>query len=267
MSADLLVRHVDRMTCRSCRAGLVASTSGAECQACAQTYPDLGGFLDLTLDLAMPAKIGLGTLLSQAPLQVARYEDLTRAAYLQVAAVNWGEQCTQEMEKQYLREHAGADAGPAVDIACGPGRWTRVLVEKFGADQVIGLDLSVTMLRAIHEALPGISLVRADAMDLPFADSSLGGVNCSAALQIMPDAARVISEFGRVLGPGGTFTLASLTEAPRPLQRYFQRRQEVAFGARSFRLDDVLEWTRASGMEVLDVTTPASFLLLTARKL
>ncbi|MFD4637103.1 methyltransferase domain-containing protein [Lentzea sp. NPDC058436] len=266
MSTDLLVRHADLLTCQRCRSGLVATPGGAQCSSCGRAYPDQGGFLDLVPDFAMPTKIGLGPLLLQDPLQVARYEDQTRISYLQVAAANWANQCTQEHEKEYLREHAGADGGPTVDIACGPGRWTRVLVEKFGADRVIGLDLSLAMLHAIHEALPGISLVRASGMDLPFADGSLGGVNCSAALQIMPDAAKVISEFGRVLAPGGTFTLASLTHAPRPLQRYFQHQQETVFGTKSFRLDDVLQWVRSSGMEVLDVTTPASFLLLTARK-
>lgn len=266
MSTELLTRHIDRMICLKCRAPLTSAENGSKCPGCLAEYPDRGGYLDMTPDLAMPTKIGLGPLLLQDPLQVARYEKLTRSAYLRVAAANWDEACTPEFELDYLRKHAGAANGPVVDIACGPGRWTRELVQRFGADQVVGLDLSAAMLQSIHVNLPSIFLVRASAMDLPFASGTLGGVNCSAALQIMPDAATVIGEFGRCLQPGGTFTLASLTHAPRPAQRYFQHQQEIVFGTKSFRLEDVLRWTTDAGMDVVDVTTPASFLLMTARK-
>jgi ubiquinone/menaquinone biosynthesis C-methylase UbiE len=205
-------------------------------------------------------------LLLQDPLQITRYEDLTRPAYLRVAAANWADELTPEQEFAYLHEHMAPAEGPILDVACGAGRWTSVFVADHGADRVIGLDLSVAMLTAHAAALPGVLRLRASAMRLPFADGTLGAVNCSAALQIMPDAGQVINEIGRCLTTGGTFTLATLVHASRPVQRYFQRRQEEMFNTKSYELEQIRTWLDAADLELLDHQTPACFLLLTARK-
>jgi SAM-dependent methyltransferase len=266
MSAELLAGHLAAIRCPACESELISEPGGVECRRCAARFAYRGNCLDLAPNRKLPDLSGLGPLFLQDPLQITRYEDLTRPAFLRVAAANWAADFTPEQEMAYLRDHASAAEGPVLDVACGAGRWTRVLMEKFGSRRVIGLDLSDAMLDAIGRALPGILTIRASAMWLPFGNSTLGAVNCFAALQIMPDPAHVIAEIGRCLQPGGIFTLGTLTPAPRPIQRYFQRRQEEVFSTRSFEPSDLVAWIHSAGMRIVHQITPASFLFLTAER-
>jgi len=266
MSFNLFRRHAHVFSCTRC-AGPLSADNGEVRSECGQTYSWHDGYLDLVPELRLPTTAGLGPLLLQDPLQVVRYEDLTRPAFLRVAAANWRPALTPEDERAYLRTHADPVEGPILDIACGAGRWTKVFADKFGQDRIIGLDMSPAMLAYIRHQLPGVLAVRGSALQLPFNDDSLGAVNCSAALQIMPDPQKVIQEIGRCLRPGGTFTLATLKPASRPLQRYFQREHEKVFNTRSFDPKDILEWLAGANLTVTDHTTPSCFQLVTAKNL
>jgi trans-aconitate 2-methyltransferase len=50
----------------------------------------------------------------------------------------------------------------AVDLGCGPANSTELLVERFGADVVSGLDNDAEMLAAARKRLPGTPFVQAD---------------------------------------------------------------------------------------------------------
>jgi ubiquinone/menaquinone biosynthesis C-methylase UbiE len=132
-----------------------------------------------------------------------------------------------------------------------------------GLDRVIGLDLSAAMLAAIGMALPGLCLVRASALQLPFPDAVLGAVNCSNALQLFPYPHLAIAEIGRCLRPGGCFTAFTFRQADRPTYRYFQLRHEATFNVRSFSPADIATWLDAADMDLADLT---GTLLFTARK-
>src|SRR5919201_1317753 len=49
-----------------------------------------------------------------------------------------------------------------VDLGCGPGNSTELLIERFPQAEVIGLDSSPDMLRQARERLPGRTFVQAD---------------------------------------------------------------------------------------------------------
>jgi SAM-dependent methyltransferase len=93
------------------------------------------------------------------------------------------------------------------DIGCGPGHHTRLLrAQGFRAS---GFDLSWGMLSS--QGVPGVA--QADMRALPIATGSLDAVWCVAALLHIPrpDVPVVLSEFARVLRPGGELT-TSLAE-------------------------------------------------------
>ena len=50
----------------------------------------------------------------------------------------------------------------AVDLGCGPGNSTQLLVDRYPDATVIGLDSSKDMLRQARERLPGCTFIEAD---------------------------------------------------------------------------------------------------------
>jgi trans-aconitate 2-methyltransferase len=122
--------------------------------------------------------------------------------------------------QRVLRRLAPAPGERILDLGCGTARTTTILSEMMGAGHVIGVDVSEAMLReasttiaaapvfaGLHDAavVPvRLSLVRADAAALPFADV-FDGVISTAALHWIPDHATVFASVYRTLAPGGRF--------------------------------------------------------------
>jgi SAM-dependent methyltransferase len=264
MRERLAVRHAGSFGCPACRGRLDQQDGALACPRCLISYGDAAGYLDFAPAVVM--KPGLGPFYLQDPLHVPRYESVTRAAFLDVMGQNWRGTLHASDEDSYIREHLDPAGGPVLDVGCGAGRWTRTVCEHVGADAVIGLDLSTAMLAAIGTALPGLCLVRASALRLPFLDAVLGAVNCSNALQLFPDPDLAIAEIGRCLRPGGCFTAFTFRQASRPAYRYFQLRHEATFNVRAFTPADIATWLDAAGMDLEDLTGPAGAMLFTARR-
>lgn len=99
-----------------------------------------------------------------------------------------------------------------LDVACGPGNFTREFAPRAGGDGlVVGLDASRTMLdRAVREGVPAnVTYMRGDASALPFVDAAFDAVSCFAALYLIEEPFRAIAEIARVLAPGGRVALLS----------------------------------------------------------
>ncbi|WP_280420452.1 class I SAM-dependent methyltransferase [Nocardia carnea] len=99
-----------------------------------------------------------------------------------------------------------------LDIACGPGNFTRYLSEHVPADgYVTGIDYSPPMLaRALADnAGPRAGYVRGDARYLPFADGTFDAVCCFGALYLIPDPLVAAREMIRVLAPGGRLAVTT----------------------------------------------------------
>jgi SAM-dependent methyltransferase len=183
------------------------------CATCERVYSADKGYVDFAPEVRM--KPGLGPFFLQDPLHVTRYEQETRVAFLNLMGANWTASLTPAGEDDYLRARLEPVDGPVLDLGCGAGRWTRTVTESVGAGRVIGLDLSVAMIDLIRAELPDLCVVRANALQLPFATGSLGAVNCSNALQLFPEPRTVIQEIGRCLKPGGSFTAFTFRQAGR----------------------------------------------------
>ena len=250
--------------CPSCRGPLSGAADGLRCQSCGHEYSSATGYVDFAPEIRM--KPGLGPFYLQDPLHVTRYEKATRAAFLEIMGRNWDHELTAEDEDEYLRRSLAPAEGLVLDLACGAGRWTRELMRIFGDDRVVGLDLSVAMIDLIRTELPTLCVVRGTALQLPFGDGSLGAVNCSNALQLLPDPRAVLQEIGRCLRPGGLFTAFTFRRSDRPTYRYFQRRHEQTFNVRAFHTTELVTWLTSAGLELVDLQSPAGMLLFTARR-
>jgi len=94
----------------------------------------------------------------------------------------------------------GCRAGRALDVGTGTGR-NLALLRRTGAGLVAGVDLSAAML---GHAERGAVLVRANAMQLPFADGTFDLVTSSLMCGDIEDLAGWLAEASRVLRPGGS---------------------------------------------------------------
>jgi ubiquinone/menaquinone biosynthesis C-methylase UbiE len=108
-----------------------------------------------------------------------------------------------------LLERAAPKPGERVlDVACGTGIVTRVLVGLVGSEgKVVGLDLNPMMLGVARTLVPTdqapVEFVEASGTDMPLEDGSFDLVVCQQGLQFFPDLAAGLSEMRRVLVPGG----------------------------------------------------------------
>lgn len=95
-----------------------------------------------------------------------------------------------------------------VDLATGDGSLTRLALfgsRKKRAANLLGIDISGNMLRKAKKKLPAAqsTLLRADVMQLPFADGSVSGLSCFGGLNSFPNGGHALRECARVLARDG----------------------------------------------------------------
>jgi SAM-dependent methyltransferase len=101
-----------------------------------------------------------------------------------------------------------ADAGPVADLGCGPGYVTAHL-GGLGLN-AFGVDLSPTMIELAREAYPDLRFEEGSMTALDIGDEALGGVLAWYSTIHTPpeELPAVLTEFHRVLAPGGHLLLA-----------------------------------------------------------
>jgi trans-aconitate 2-methyltransferase len=111
-----------------------------------------------------------------------------------------------------------AQARRVVDLGCGPGNSTELLIERFPDAEVIGLDSSPDMLRQARERLPGRSFVAADiATWSPDGETDLLFAN--AVLQWVPDHPAVLRRLLSALPEGGVLAVQMPDNTHEPALR------------------------------------------------
>ncbi|MGH3853918.1 MAG: class I SAM-dependent methyltransferase [Pseudonocardiaceae bacterium] len=251
-------------SCPACLCRLDLNAARSDCSNCGAKFLREGKVVDFLPQISPPN--GLGIFYVQDPLLVARYEVLLRPAFLKIMGSNWSNTITEKDEHDYLRAHVCPAGGPVLDLACGAGRWTLTLVDMFGPENVVGLDVSKAMTEKFTSNLPNVCIARANATALPYSTGHLGAINCWNAFQLLPDPWGALSEMARVIANDGTLTLFTYRTASRPLQRYFQLRHEAAFNVRAFHEDTLRNKMLAAGFEISDWQAINTFLFVTAKR-
>ena len=92
-----------------------------------------------------------------------------------------------------------------LDIGCGNGAFTKLIVERCAPAAVTGIEPSDGQLkyaRTRHDT-PNATYVQGDAMTLPFDDASFDAAVMALVLFFVPEPERGIAQMVRVLRPGG----------------------------------------------------------------
>lgn len=102
-----------------------------------------------------------------------------------------------------------------LDVGCGWGRSFALLKRYLGVARLIGIDIDPLMLAAsAHEAAwqsLAVELINASSCTMPLADASVDIVFCHQTFHHLVDQEGAISEFHRVLKPGGLLLFAEST--------------------------------------------------------
>jgi SAM-dependent methyltransferase len=116
---------------------------------------------------------------------------------------------TAEEHRIALRMLSIAPGDRVLDVACGPGNFSRDFAVAASEGLVVGVDASPTMLAtAVRETdAPNVAYLRCDASALPFRDGGFDAVCCFAALYLIEEPMRAVAEIARVLAPGGRVAL------------------------------------------------------------
>ncbi|MEW5735247.1 MAG: class I SAM-dependent methyltransferase [Thermodesulfobacteriota bacterium] len=241
--------------CTRCRKEKLSfSGSALSCSGCGASFPVRHGIPDLAPEIVIarsPAQ-----MLMEFPPVVRIYESrLWRRSpfFMLRTGISFDREAALITRAARL-----SDAGSLLDLACGPGIYTRPFARAMKAKPVVGVDLSMPMLRqalryASRQNLDNLCFARASAFSLPFADRSFDVVNCCGALHLFGDTPRALTEISRVLSPGGRFTAAVFRRngASRlGLSRWMGR----ASGVESYSpggLAEMLSKAGIKGMEVL----------------
>src|SRR4029077_18166504 len=119
----------------------------------------------------------------------------------------------EELAERATAGLANASKFLAIDLACGPGTYTRPLATR--VRHAIGADLTPAMVEkaraeAARDGITNIEFVCADIYALPFADGFAGIVSCGYAFHHMTDPPRALAEMARVLQPGGRLAITDI---------------------------------------------------------
>ncbi|MNF68422.1 Trans-aconitate 2-methyltransferase [compost metagenome] len=110
------------------------------------------------------------------------------------------------------------DVRSAVDIGCGPGNSTELLVERFAGAAVRGLDSSSDMIEAARKRLPQVQFDIAD-IDTWSEAGPFDVIFANAVLQWVPDHATLLPALVNKLAPGGSLAIQMPDNLQQPSHR------------------------------------------------
>jgi SAM-dependent methyltransferase len=99
----------------------------------------------------------------------------------------------------------GIDPGVlALDVGCGPGALTSVLVERTAPANVAAVDPSATFVEVVRSRFPGVDVRAGTAETLPWPDEVFDSTLAQLVVHFMADPVTGLRQMARVTRPGGT---------------------------------------------------------------
>ncbi|HZF58556.1 MAG TPA: class I SAM-dependent methyltransferase [Rubrobacter sp.] len=196
------------------------------------------------------------------------YEPLWRVRSLSLLT---GEPFPNERELEIISELVRPERGARyLDLGCSAGLYTRSLALAPGVGDVVGIDISPSMLKEAARRARGVgarpSFARADAKNLPFEDAAFAGAVCGGSLNEFGDPSRVLRETRRTLEAGGRLAVMGILRARAARGRRLQRFLSTG-GIRFFDPTELKDLFDRAGFELyrLEVYGPVFFAGATRR--
>jgi len=149
-----------------------------------------------------------------------------------------------------------------IDVACGNGAFTELLVQSCQPVDVQGIDVSEGQLSYARERLAGqaVTFHQGNAQALPFEDDEFDAAAMALAINLVPDNAKAVAEMARVVRPGGTVAtyMWDLNGGGFPMQPIREVLREVGtetlfFGAEFTEQQNMRGLWETAGLDAIDV--------------
>jgi SAM-dependent methyltransferase len=170
------------------------------------------------------------------------------------AAERWDELSKKHFDRLLLKEFASVnkDKEPCADFGCGPGQTTKFLHDN-GMQDLIGVDLSPTMIRAAQRLSPQIKFETGDLLNIVYPAGSLGSVLAFYAIVHFTNdqIKKCFEEINRVLKSGGDF-LFSFHVGDEIVHFDKAHDKEIDVDLFFFKTDDIVELLYRTGFNLVD---------------
>lgn len=219
------------------------------CLDCGKEFPVRDGYLDLCPDYEeriTPIQRAL-----QFRPAIAVYDNIWRPfGYFVTSTRSFQEDLGRITELMEPTKHR-----LVLDLACGPGNFTRSVARSGGGRVVVGVDLARQMIeRAVEltrqESFDNVYYMRGSAMSLPFKSETFDGVICCGALQLFTDYDQALAEISRVLKVGGEFVCQTVA-CPNTPPLWLRVADRIVRYA-CFNIEDFKRQLQSSRLDVLD---------------
>ncbi|WP_197440205.1 class I SAM-dependent methyltransferase [Polystyrenella longa] len=144
-----------------------------------------------------------------------------------------------------------------LDLGCGEGHITQLMLDRFPTAEVTGLDYAVSAIEYAHEHFPDIDFCVGDATSGPYAQEYFDVVVCNNLWEHVPDPMHLLREMDKFLKPGG-FIIVSTPSRYR-ISNLFRvlLGKPVAFMSEhhvtEYTVGQVIEQFRFGGFQVIEM--------------
>jgi len=192
------------------------------CTRCGTDYPVTQGIPDL-LPRESREELDKQRQVRQFDRRAGMYDFLMYTFWVPLM---WGGPTRGQLTHFLIAESGLTPDGTALDLACGPGTFTRALAKYARQGRVVGLDISWRMLlrgagHSQRERLANVGWVRGDAERLPFQPHVFTAAICNNGLHQIPHRELALAGLHQALRPGAGFAGCSIVRGRgNPLRRF-----------------------------------------------
>jgi len=198
------------------------------CNNCRSRFAPIDGILNLAGDVIAPKYFSSQWAMEFGPI-VTAYEEIWRPCVTSIVSnLKW----EMETSQQLMDVSSGMDV---LDIACGTGNFTRLFPDSVKPGIVIGIDLSLPMLKQcwfkLKQNKTNITLMRVNVTKWPFAAKTFDCIHCAGALHLFSDLQNVFNSIYRSLKKGGYFVGVTYCRGKdifiSSIQKYLEKAHDI----------------------------------------